>query len=95
MIYIAGPMSGIEDFNRPAFNAYAKKLKDRGIACFNPAQNGLPPEASWASHMRVDIQWLMSCDEIHLLPGWQESRGARLEHGLAVALGMRVLEVVE
>ena len=37
-IYIAGPMSGLPEFNFPAFNAVAKHFRDRGWVVFNPAE---------------------------------------------------------
>lgn len=36
-IYIAGPMSGIPEFNFPAFYAAAKKFEKDGWRVFNPA----------------------------------------------------------
>lgn len=37
-VYLAGPMSGIKDFNFPAFHAAAKKLREQGHEVFNPAE---------------------------------------------------------
>lgn len=36
-IYIAGPMTGYKDFNRPAFKAFALKLSLDGNVVLNPA----------------------------------------------------------
>lgn len=36
--YVAGPMRGIKEFNFPAFNAAAAKLRDAGWIVFNPAE---------------------------------------------------------
>ncbi len=48
-IYIAGPMSGIPEFNFPAFNEAAARLEAVGYTVFNPAQKdeeeGLDEEA--------------------------------------------------
>jgi hypothetical protein len=37
-IYVAGPMRGIPEFNFPAFNAAAKRLRAEGHTVFNPAE---------------------------------------------------------
>lgn len=37
-IYVAGPMRGYAQFNFPAFNAAAKRLRDLGHEVFNPAE---------------------------------------------------------
>jgi len=38
-VYLAGPMTGIAEFNFPAFDAAAAKLRDLGYVVFNPADN--------------------------------------------------------
>jgi hypothetical protein len=38
-LYLAGPMSGIQDFNFPAFDAAAAQLREAGYTVFNPAEN--------------------------------------------------------
>lgn len=37
-IYIAGPMRGHKEFNFPAFNNAAEKLRSHGHVVFNPAE---------------------------------------------------------
>lgn len=37
-IYVAGPMRGIPEFNFPAFNAAAARLRLEGHSVFNPAE---------------------------------------------------------
>jgi hypothetical protein len=39
-LYLAGPMTGIEDFNYPAFNAMAERLRAAGYEVKNPADHG-------------------------------------------------------
>jgi hypothetical protein len=103
-IYIAGPMSGVEDFNFPLFFETEKKLKELGYEVINPAHNdgetveealasaGTPerPTNSWAYYMRRDLPSVLSVDALCVLPGWQRSKGASLEVQVAQALGLPI-----
>lgn len=89
-IYLSGPMSGIPDFNYPAFNAEAAKLRAEGHRVINPAESDLPASAAWRDHMREDLRHLLGCTQIHLLPGHSQSKGAMLELSVAHALGMKI-----
>jgi hypothetical protein len=104
-LYLAGPMTGIADYNFPAFDAAAKQLRAAGHTVFNPAENDrengfdatglLGHEA--AEHgfdlrkaLKQDLSWI--CDNaegIALLYGWEASKGARTEVSLATALGIK------
>jgi hypothetical protein len=91
--YVAGPMTGIEALNFPAFHAAAAILRARGYEVVNPAEINADPSAGWDACMRADIAQLVTCDCIALLPGWEKSRGATIEARLAGDLGIRRLEV--
>lgn len=94
-IYVAGPMSGYVALNFPAFHAAAARLRAMGWDVVNPAEVNPDPNARWADCMRADIRELMTCDEVALLPGWENSRGATLEHHIARALGMACTPLAE
>lgn len=94
-IYIAGPMSGIQDFNYPAFHAEAKRLRDLGHEVENPAENPVPPCGSWTGYMRMALRQLVDCECVALLPGWTDSKGAVIERNLAQALEMPVMNAAE
>lgn len=93
--YIAGPMTDLEDYNYPAFDEAAERLRARGHDAVNPAESVLPADAAWHLHLRNAISWLITCDTIVLLRGWHHSKGARLEHHIALELGIRVLTLAE
>jgi hypothetical protein len=88
-VYVSGPMTGIPDFNRAAFNAQAARLRALGFEVENPAES--PHCDSWQAYMRLDIARLMLCDWILMLPGWEWSRGAKIEHRLAEDIGLLVV----
>lgn len=91
--YIAGPMTGLPEFNYPAFHAAAKDLRSKGIQVENPAENdGGSSGKTWDFYIRLALNQLLKCDAILLLPGWETSRGAVLELHVAEALGMNVIE---
>lgn len=90
-IYIAGPMTGQPDLNFPAFHKAAEMYRRIGFEVVNPAEINSDPNAQWVACMRADIKELMRCDEIAMLPGWEKSRGAKLEHHIASALGMTIV----
>lgn len=87
-IYLAGPMTGIADFNYPLFNATAAKLRAKGFVVENPAENPAPANNDWHLYMRMSIRQMLTCDMVVLLPGWSGSRGAAIEHEVATQLGM-------
>ena len=88
--YVAGPMTGLPNLNFAAFHAAAARLRGLGHEVVNPAEINPDQGAKWEDCMRADIKALMDCDAILLLPGWERSRGATLEHHIAKALGMYI-----
>lgn len=92
-LYLAGPMSGLPDFNIPAFDEAAHQLRAAGFGVINPADVGRgQPQAHWVWYMRRALENLAQADGIALLPGWEKSKGATLERTIALALGMPVLD---
>lgn len=95
--YLSGKMSGLPDFNFPAFNRWAARLRAEGFDVLNPAeldaQDTGPME--WADYLRRDIPQLLTCNAIAMIPGWETSKGARLEKHIAQELGMRVVYLTE
>lgn len=85
-VYIAGPMTGLPEFNYPAFFAAAEVLEERGYEPLNPAT--APVCDSWEGYMRHGITQLMQADAVFLLDGYHNSQGARIESALAEKLSI-------
>lgn len=90
-VYIAGPMTGLPEFNFPAFNRAAARLRHDGWHVENPAEHGHVEGAGWADYLRWDISRIATCGAIYLLPGWSKSKGAILEVHIAQVLDLRVI----
>lgn len=87
-IYIAGPMTGIPDFNRKAFNDMAALLRSRGHIVLNPAI--LPDGLEQHEYMDITIAMLRCSDTLCLLEGWTGSDGAKAEAALAKKLKIEI-----
>lgn len=100
-VYLAGPMSGIKDYNFPAFFEGEKILRDMGHEVFNPAQNdldnwgdleGVKKHANYRDCLGQDLRWICyEAEAIALLPGWENSKGVKAELATAQAIGIEVI----
>jgi hypothetical protein len=98
-VYIAGPMSNYPEHNYPAFRAAAKALREKGHTIVSPHEttpcvDHANPQP-WIYYLRHDLLTLLECHAIAFLPGWETSRGAKLEHDVAVALEYTIYDVVD
>jgi hypothetical protein len=93
-VYLSGPMTGLPDFNRPAFHAAAAALRAQGYVVINPAEVDLGPAATWVDYMRIHLAEIARrVTQVFVLPGWEGSRGAQLEVHVARSLGLPVVPV--
>lgn len=102
-IYLAGPMSGIEDWNHPKFHEVSAQLRNAGHEVWNPAENdedeihekyGLTPGddagAARYAFLRHDFGLVLQADLLVVLPGWERSIGANAEVFVAHMVGVPV-----
>lgn len=98
-VYVSGPMHGKEHQNKDAFDLVAGICYALGARfVVNPAD--LVPmfeagEITREQCMKSDINKLLLCDTVVMLPGWETSAGALLERDVALACGMEVLAFEE
>lgn len=90
IVYLAGPMTGYENFNHIAFVEAAQFLRDEmGLAVHNPAKSfGGRKDLSPETYLRHDIGMILTSAAVVFLPGWEYSKGATAEAYVAQALGL-------
>lgn len=96
-VYVAGPMTGLPDYNYPAFNQAAAELTDAGYDVLNPVtsedDNTTGTTQTWQWYMRHALAMVIRADGVALLPGWETSRGATLEVHVVQSLDLPVTDV--
>lgn len=96
-IYLIGAVTGKPNDNRGTFEAVRSELLRAGYDCDIPhdfIEKGTP----WGEAMCISINhltryswWLgyhSDYDAVAMLDGWEESKGASLEHDICEAIGM-------
>lgn len=89
IVYIAGPITGVANFNRPAFDKMQAILIREGMIVLNPTD--LPIGLSEFAYMDICLAMIRHCDAVVMLNGWEKSLGAKAEISLAAKLGKAVL----
>ncbi len=90
-IYISGAITGFEKVAPLLFEIAERKLKEQGFEVVNPMTIEHNHDLTWNSYMRVDLKALLDCDYIFMLSNWKVSRGAKIEHQLALDLEIGIL----
>jgi hypothetical protein len=89
-LYLCGPMTHkvAPNLNKDAFDEAASRLRQEHEVV-NPAEN--PETWDYATCMRADIEAVLDCDAVVVLPRWEEGVGTRVEVSVALAIGTPVL----
>lgn len=93
LLYVAGPMTGLPDFNYPAFREATRLLQLAGYEVRDPSTSVNPTPEDYHGWLRAGLAMLIECDGVAMLPGWEASGGARLELLVGATLGMQVKTV--
>ena len=88
-VFISGPMTGLPDNNRKAFEEAEKSLKAAGFSVFNPSWLNFDNGFSDADIAAIDLAALKRCNYIYQLEGWEKSKGASAEWLVANWCGLK------
>jgi len=98
-IYISGPMKGIEGLNREAFESARLRLlrSEKEWSVFVTVPHFIANDECWDESTPLNeiasvlVSNLVGCDAIYMLRGWEQSKGARAEHAVAVWIGLEIM----
>lgn len=80
-------MTGLKDWNYPAFREAAKCLRENGHIVLNPAETaGGSTRLTRTQFLYIDIGYVQAAEAVVVLPGWRRSKGALLEVHIAHSL---------
>lgn len=101
--YISGQITGLKpEEYEPLFYTAEDQLKAKGYEVINPLRiaKDIAPELIdpkthtereiWRTIVKADITELMKCEAIYMLPNWERSEGATLEHDIAKGLYLAI-----
>ena len=91
-IYISGQITGLPlEVAKNNFKEAEQYLIHSRCLPINPFSISHGTDnPTWEDFMVADIRELFKCDGIYMLKGWQNSKGARIEHAIALELGIRI-----
>jgi len=95
-VYISGPMTGLPEYNHPAFFNAHNRLIESGHAVINPAISAVEDtkhlsEPEWIDYMISCVSRMKNATAIHLLQGWESSPGALIEKMIADRMQLEVV----
>ena len=88
VVYISGPITGVDKYWE-AFEAAEDRLEARGYIALSPSR--LPQGMTDEQYMVIDMAMINAADFVYFLPGWENSRGARLERAYCEYIGKAVI----
>ena len=89
IVYITGPMTGYDDYNRKAFYDAEIELDREGFTVINPAK--MPMTMDDKQYMPICIAMVEQADAVYALKGWQNSIGALTEITYAYRQNKKVI----
>ena len=86
-VYISGGITGVDNYI-DNFHKAAKRLASKGYIPVDPCSLPHNHNQTYEDYMKEDLQALLKCDAIFMLPGWKNSKEATLEYKTAMLCGI-------
>ena len=92
-VYLSGPMTGLPDYNRAAFNLRAEAFRAAGYSVKNPADISVThgTDKSYEFYFKRALRMMLDADVVYVFGDTTQSRGVEMELQVAKMAGMQVV----
>ena len=90
IVYLSGKYSGDTETNIAIARELAEQVWGAGYPCLCPHTNTANFKGNYDRFLDGYLKFLQKCDCLLMLPNWEMSKGACIEHDFAKNLGMNV-----
>lgn len=92
-VYLSGPMTGLPDYNRAAFNLRAEAFRAAGYTVNNPAEISVThgTSKSYGFYFKRALKMLLDSDVVYIFGDITESKGALMELDVAKMAEMPIV----
>lgn len=92
-VYLSGPMTGLPDYNRAAFNLRAEAFKALGYSVNNPADISVThgTDKSYGFYFKRALRLMLESDVVYVFGDTSNSAGVQMELKVAEMAGMPIV----
>lgn len=92
-VYLSGPMTGLPDYNREAFNLRAEAFRAAGYTVKNPAEISVThgTDKSYGFYFKRALRLMLESDVVYVFGDTSNSVGVQMELTVAEMAGMPVV----
>lgn len=92
-VYLSGPMTGLPDYNREAFNLRAEAFRAAGYTVKNPAEISVThgTDKSYGFYFKRALRLMLESDVVYVFGDTSNSAGVQMELKVAEMAGMPIV----
>lgn len=92
-VYLSGPMTGLPDYNRAAFNLRAEAFRAAGYSVKNPADISVThgTDKAYEFYFKRALRMMLDADVVYVFGDTMQSRGVEMELQVAKMAGMQIV----
>lgn len=92
-VYLSGPMTGLPDYNRAAFNMRAEAFQALGYSVNNPADISVThwTDKAYGFYFKRALRLMLESDVVYVFGDTSNSAGVQMELKVAEMAGMPIV----